>query len=241
MAALVVGTTAAYIILDEPLPEGEIGQAADDLALEMLTAIQHQAWENTQAVEWNFPGGHYFLWDRTRHYVMAEWDENKVLLHLKDRKGIAWTNGQQIDPANRDALLEEAWKLWANDSFWLNAPAKVFDPGTVRKLVKLKNDERGLLITYTSGGVTPGDSYLWIMGKDGLPRKWKMWVQIIPIGGMAFTWEKWEKTATGAMIATYHDNPIFGIEITGLKTANTLSEITEGKDPFSALDAMLAE
>jgi hypothetical protein len=86
------------------------------------------------------------------------------------------------------------------------APYKVRDPGTERKVVNTKMG-KGLLVTYTSGGVTPGDSYLWILDQNNRPVKWKMWVSIIPLGGLEFTWEDWQKHE-GAWFAPTHVGPL---------------------------------
>ena len=234
LGLIILSGVVAYIAIDEPLPEGQAGEKADALALQILEAIQAEAWENTGAVTWRFPGNHHYIWDKKRHFVLAEWEQNRVLFDVKTKKGIAYTAGQKVDKENNDALVEEAWKIWVNDSFWLNAPAKVFDAGTRRALVEAEG-RQALLVTYTSGGVTPGDSYLWILNEDNLPIKWKMWVSIIPIGGIEFTWEDWQTTQTGAYIATLHANPLFSIEITDLETADTLEALTGGTDPFQEL------
>ena len=99
-----------------------------------------------------------------------------------------------------------------NDSFWLVAPYKVFDLGTERRIVNYKNKE-ALLITYTSGGTTPGDSYLWILDEKFFPTSYKMWTSIIPIGGVSATWSDWKKTDSGTLLPTKHILSLFGMEI----------------------------
>ena len=111
----------------------------------------------------------------------------------------------------KDQLLEKAWKQFANDSFWLVAPFKIFDPGTERLLVDLEDNKKGLLVTYTSGGVTPGDSYLWILNENNIPIAYKMWVNIIPVGGVEFKWTDW-RDFNKIKMPTNHIGP-FGVEL----------------------------
>lgn len=54
------------------------------------------------------------------------------------------------------------------------APYKVFDKGVERTLIKTKNNKDVLLVTYTSGGSTPGDSYLWLLDDNEKPNAFKI-------------------------------------------------------------------
>ena len=56
----------------------------------------------------------------------------------------------------------------------------------------------------TKGGDTPGDSYLWILDRSGIPRSFKLWVKIIPIDGLEVSWENWKKTNSGALLPSLH-------------------------------------
>jgi len=117
----------------------------------------------------------------------------------------------------------------------LNAPAKVFDPGTSRSIVELKDGTQGLLLSYSSGGVTPGVAYLWLLDEQGLPQKWKMWVSIIQIGGVEATWDDWTTLSTGAKVATNHKLGPLNLTITELKAAQSWQELGLEQDPFAAL------
>jgi len=232
--ALVALAVVGYFVWNEPLPEGKASAEADTLASNMLKAINHKAWEATGAVQWSFPGGHEHLWDKKRHMARVRWDDYEVLLQLDSIKGIAFEEDKRItDEEKSQELIQKAWEYWANDSFWLNAPNKVFDPGTERKIVEQENGVPALLITYTSGGVTPGDSYLWLLDENQRPKAWKLWVNIIPVGGVEFSWEGWQSLESGAQIATLHQG-LLDIEIENVKSAAHVEELT-GEDPFAQL------
>ena len=89
---------------------------------------------------------------------------------------------------------------------------KAFDPGTSRALLKLPNGNDGLLVHYNSGGVTPGDTYLWHLDENGLPVAWQMWVGIIPVGGMQFSWEDWTNPPL-PRLAQQHNGSLLSVPI----------------------------
>lgn len=237
LAIIIAAIGLLFLLNNESMPEGKTGPEADKLAEKVLTAINKTAWDTTGAITWNFAGRHDFIWDKTRHLTQVTWEDNKVLIDLKNVTGIAYKNGTAIaDKTENDKMVKTAWSYWANDSFWLNAPAKVFDNGTTRSIVKLEDGSDGLLITYASGGVTPGDSYLWKLDENGLPKSYKMWVKIIPLGGVEATWEDWQTTSTGAKIAGKHQLGPMEIMVTKVKATANLAELTGGEDIFSALN-----
>ena len=112
--------------------------------------------------------------------------------------------GKSLPKDEGKAIVEKALAYFNNDSFWLVAPSKVFDAGTTRSIVVLEDGTEGLLITYNSGGTTPGDSYLWKLNPNGFPNSYKMWVKIIPIGGLEATWDDWMVVESGAFLPKSH-------------------------------------
>ncbi|TDF39281.1 hypothetical protein EYS14_07080 [Alteromonadaceae bacterium M269] len=231
---LVTGLFVYVKVKSKPLPSGDAGPAAEALAHEMLGAINHEAWLKTGAIRWNFGGRQQHLWDRERHVAKVEWENIQVLINLSTREGIVYQDGQELSEG-KEQYLEQAWAHWANDSFWLNPISKVFDDGTSRQLITMEAGLRGLLITYSSGGVTPGDSYLWVVDNSGLPVRFDMWVSIIPIDGFEASWEDWTTLDTGVKVSQKHDLSIFQLELTDIKAAATLAELENGHDPFAAL------
>lgn len=220
--------------LDEPRPSGEPGAAAEALAREMVAAVDGESWERTGAVRWSFRGERHHLWDRRRQLARIAWDEVEAFVDLTTREGVAFRDGERVGGEEGEELVDEAWKAWINDSFWLNPVVKIFDQGTTRSLVEVENG-RGLLVEYASGGATPGDAYLWIVGDDGLPRAWKMWTSNLPLGGVEASWEGWKTLATGARVSTRHALAIGELEMVDVEAAPTLAELVEGEDPFHLL------
>jgi hypothetical protein len=95
-----------------------------------------------------------------------------------------------------------------------------------------------LLIRYASGGVTPGDSYVWIPDESNRPRAWRLYVKVIPVKGLQSTWEGWITLPTGALISTEHK--MLGgmatmVHIGNVAGASTLAELEPGNDPFAPL------
>jgi len=235
IGVLVVAGGIALWIAHEPRPEGTEGAEADALAERMLDAINYTAWDTTRWVQWTFAERHSFVWDKERHLVQVTWKNNRVLLNPNEISGKTYVNSKEIQDESAKKLVQKAWEYFANDGFWLNAPAKAFDPGTSRSIVERKDGTQGLLITYSSGGVTPGDAYLWVLDEQGLPQKWKMWVSIIPIGGVEASWTDWTTLSTGAKVATNHKLGPVHLTVTNLKAAQSWEELGLTEDPFATL------
>ncbi|MGM0582270.1 MAG: hypothetical protein ACQETL_16445 [Bacteroidota bacterium] len=228
-----------YFIIDEDLPQGEKGEKAEQLADKMLEAVNDSAWQEIAVVKWNLGGGRGLVWDKERHWAKVSWDNYDVFIKLDSKTGVAFAKGKQVERDEvLNKLLNDAYEIWANDSFWLNPITKIRDTGTERRFVNQKDENLdGLLITYKSGGVTPGDSYLWLIDKEsGMPESVKMWVQIIPVGGVEFSWENWHTTSGGAKIAQTHES-IFTINLSELKTWTSIAAYPE-KDEFLVLDGI---
>ena len=202
---IIIGLFAFYLIKNESLPEGESGPEADRMALNMMSSLNKTAWDSTHQVSWTFKGIHHYEWNRVENAVLVKWSGNEVLLHPDQGTGeILNSKAEKLRPETEDKLIAQAYDFFNNDSFWLYAPFKAFDPGTARSIVTLNDGRTGLKITYASGGSTPGDSYVWILDENNKPTSVKMWVSILPLGGMEFTWENYMELASGALIAQDH-------------------------------------
>ncbi len=207
---LIVAGGVYYFAKNESLPEGKTGKEADELAHKMLNAINHKAFKNTETLKWSFRNKHFYTWNKQEDIVHISWANYKVTLYTKEfQKSELYIDGKL---SKNNELIKEAQDYFNNDSFWLIAPHKILDAGTERRIVKHK-DKDALLITYTSGGSTPGDSYLWILDENYFPTSFKMWTSIIPIGGVEASWSDWKKTDSGIKLPTKHKLSLMGLEI----------------------------
>ncbi|MDT0539817.1 hypothetical protein [Croceitalea sp. P059] len=212
VTGIIIGLGLLLLILfgwikSESLPEGSKSQEADLLANKMLTALNIEAYKNTRFLEWTFRNGaNQFVWDKELGICVVKWDTYEVRLNLNNTsQNKVIENGVAINTNDKQKLIKKALSYFNNDSFWLVAPYKIFDKGTERSIVDLEDGSKGLLITYTTGGDTPGDSYLWLLNKNGFPNSYKMWVSVIPIGGLKASWDDWIITESGAFLPKTHE------------------------------------
>lgn len=206
-----------YFKYNEELPVGITGEPAEQLATKMLNALDYDAYKNTDFIEWTFSKRHHYKWNKAENTCEVYWKAYQVNLDLSDiSKSEAFQNDLKIDENSSKDLIEKAVSYFNNDSFWLVGPYKVFDSGTKRSLVTLDDGSEALLVTYSSGGTTPGDSYLWHLDAAGKPISFQMWVDILPIEGLEASWSDWTTTESGAQLPTFHKFMIIGVEITDI-------------------------
>ena len=199
----ILATVLYCFAKNESLPSGTPGKEADELAKKMMSAINKSAFDSTEILTWSFRDKHHYVWRNQEGLVDVSWNNTSVTVNLNDYS-------KSIGESPK--LIETAINFFNNDSFWLVAPYKVFDDGVERSIVKVDNKD-ALLIKYTSGGTTPGDSYLWILDENYVPVSFKMWTQIIPIGGVSATWNDFITSGSGIKLPTSHTLSLFGIKI----------------------------
>jgi len=233
---LAIGGFIAIKVISEKEPAGQAGDAADQVANAVLAKLNKPAFDTIPYLRWEFfrPGQKYF-WDKKNNIAIIEWDDNKVIMQLDSQKAVAFTAGIAQEGETKEKLKAKAWSNWCNDSFWMIAPFKLFDAGTTREIVEFEDEKQsgvGLHVKYNSGGVTPGDSYLWSIGKDKIPTGYKMWTSIIPVKGMYASWSGWEEHM-GALLSTQHEIAGKAMEMKQVKAGNHWSEFGYDSDPFN--------
>jgi len=199
--------------LSKPLPESFTGPEADQFARDVQEALNITGYEALGEIQFSFRDHHY-LWNKAEERVLVSWEDYQVDLILSEIENSKILQGGK--ESNRADLIEKAKAFFYNDSYWLVAPFKFFDPGVVRSLVETDNGSKALLITHTSGGVTPGDSYLWYFDEKLVPTHFELWVSIIPIKGVSATWSSWV-SKQGVLFSTLHKLGPLEITIGDLK------------------------
>jgi hypothetical protein len=219
--------------ISKPTPTGQQGLKAEQLTDKIQTAINQKAWDTTAAVSFSFRGSHHYLWDKKRSLVQVEWDDKKVLYNNKNLEGVAYENDKKLTNSEKTAAINKANDYFNNDSFWLIAPFKLRDAGTIRSIV-MQDEKEALMITYASGGSTPGDSYIWLVDENYIPKTWRMWVSIIPVGGIETSWEDWKTFQNNLQIATSHKG-LLDLKLQNIQIGQSIKEINNGIDPFASL------
>ncbi len=229
LAITVIGLIAIYHYASEDLPSGTKGPEATALAQKMMDACKADAWDQTRLVQWTFAGRNTYLWDRSRSLVQLSNRNGSFIINSSTGEGVSklTADGNQISSSE----AEDAWANFCNDSFWLIAPLKVMDLNIEREIVQT-DEGTALLVHYTTGGVTPGDSYLWHLSEDGLPYAMQMWTQSPPLNGIRTSWTDWQQLHTGVLIATKHMLGKANVAISNLKSGSELAELEITSDPF---------
>lgn len=122
------------------------------------------------------------LWDKTRNRARVEWeigtDSTAVALLDLTRStpeapvGEVYVDGEASAP--EDSLLSQAYGRFINDSYWLLAPLKTFDPGVNRGIAadSARDGSDVLTLSFGDVGITPGDRYWLRIDPNGLLQTW---------------------------------------------------------------------
>ena len=202
----------AYFKYNEKLPQGEIGIEADALATKMQNALNINAFNNTQYIEFTSLSRRHYEWEKSNDICKIYWKDFKVELNLKNfDSSAAFIHSFKVTGGQREKLNKKAIKYFNKDMFWLTAPYQAFKKGVERKIVKTKDNTNALLITHPKEDNTPIRSYLWILDSSGKPIAFKMWGPSVLINGMEASWSDWTTTESGAQFPTFHKILLFGI------------------------------
>ena len=200
---------------------------ADAVGHELIAAMGGMpAWEKARQFRFDFvvvkegkPVARFsHLWDRyTGDYRLSGTDKSgapyTVLFNVNTKGGKAFVNGRAAEADKQAQLLENAYGRFINDTYWLLAPWKIFDPGVRLAYDGEKPCPGGgtcdvLKLSFDEVGLTPKDVYWMWVSRDG--HRMVQWQYVL--GGAAdppttAAWKDW-KTMGG--IALSMDKPMSG-------------------------------
>ncbi len=147
---------------------------ADTVAMMAYEASGGDAWDDVRylrfdfAVESNGQRGptRRHLWDLSSGDYRIEWPAGDdttvtVMLNVDTRAGNVYLNDVPVEGDRADQILQSAYSRHINDTYWLMAPHKVFDPGVNRAYVADSSSAGAevLQLSFDNVGLTPGDRY----------------------------------------------------------------------------------
>src|SRR5262245_37159898 len=193
---------------------------ADAVGKELIAAMGGMpAWEKARLFRFDFVvvregkevARFAHAWDRyTGDYRVSGVDKAGApyvaLFNVNTKQGRAWVNGVSVDGADKDKRLESAYGRFINDTYWLLAPWKIFDPGVHLTYDGEKACPGGgtcdvLRLSFENVGLTPKDVYWMWVTRDG--RHMIQWQYVL--GGASdppttAQWKDWRNTG-GLMLS----------------------------------------
>lgn len=144
------------------------------------------------------------LWNRRTGDYRVEWtagadSQYVALFNVDSREGQVYRNGTALDSLENAEALQQAYRGFINDTYWLLAPTKMFDPGVQRTYVPDSADAGVdvVRLSFQDVGLTPGDQY-W-MYVDQQTGRLDRWDFVLQGGGEGrFRWTGYEPHPTAA-------------------------------------------
>ena len=170
-----------------------------------------QRWDALRGLRWSFEVSSNDTVRSVRHH---SWDKytgwhkvsgktragvDYLFIHkLNSDEGMAWMGGAKIEGDSLKKLLKRSNSLWINDSYWMQMPYKLRDPGVTLKYAGSKRlgdyvyDK--LALSFDKVGDTPGDHY-WVYVNRANHRidRWDMVLQGSQPPPDSYTWDDWEQ------------------------------------------------
>jgi hypothetical protein len=158
------------------------------------------------------------FWDRwTGRYRVEGEDAHgvawKAYLNVNTKEGDYWVNGAKAEGEARAKGLENAYGRFINDTYWLLAPWKIFDPGVKLEYVGEVKDAAGracdeIKLSFDSVGLTPKDVYWMDVDKSShIMNEWKFVLNGGNDPPTLVEWKDWRKFG-GIMLSV--SKPIIG-------------------------------
>lgn len=153
--------------------------AIADSVVMMMGGREH--WDQVQFIRWNFFGRRTLYWNKWNGDVRIEIPSKQLLLltNLNTGRGHVYRNQTELlQPDTISYFMDRAYKIWANDSYWLIMPFKMHDAGVRLVYLGHAEDSAGvscqkLELTFENVGVTPENKYhIYVDRKSYLVTQW---------------------------------------------------------------------
>lgn len=229
----------SLVLLGAAACAGETGDEASNPAYAWHDSVMaalggERAWERTRYLKfrWNVYRDGALVSDRTHHWDRFDGDYRldmmvggsdaqhpvTVLFNVNTRDGAAYMGAERVDDAMADSLVERAYAMFINDSYWLLMPYKWRDPGVRLEYLGPESDEDGdwqvFHLSFEGVGLTPGDQY-WVYVSDDAPHlvgKWRYHLQSMDERGSFIYWRNWQPFGD-IMLATLREGSTGGFRI----------------------------
>ncbi|MBX0333869.1 hypothetical protein K3G39_11540 [Pontibacter sp. HSC-14F20] len=137
-----------------------------------------KGWNDTRYLAWTF-NDQYQVWDKHQNLFRWEQDSLVAIINIDTKDGKVYVEGQELQNSEeKQKLLERAYALWINNSYWLVMPFKLQDEGVTLRYVGEEQTMDGapadvLEMTFAQVGLTPQNKYkLWVDKEQGLVAQW---------------------------------------------------------------------
>jgi hypothetical protein len=168
---------AAALGAQNPPADGFDAAGSDARAIAVADEVMEAmggraAWDATRFLSWNFFGMRTHVWDRFTGDLRYQVGDTLVLANIHSKEGRAFQDGEEVTDADERAkLLDQTYKAWVNDSYWLLMPYKLKDSGVTLRYQGEGTMADGraadvLQLTFEGVGVTPENKYDVYVSKD---------------------------------------------------------------------------
>lgn len=246
VAFILVAISATIIVIltvttERTIPEGVAGPEASALLQKMEEATGIDDWNKLAAISFTFSrnGNSHFV-DKGRGFIEViftkETQKTRVQYAKENMFCSAWVDEKEIPQEESAPYCERAYRAHINDYFWLNPIPHFRSTGAVSEKVK----ENELLVRFESGGVTPGDSYLFYLDSQGTPVGFRIWAQVLPLRGIRFSFDDWVTVAGKARVSRLHKSFYRNVSLQNIQGFREYPTIETG-DRFASLLQMMKE
>jgi hypothetical protein len=202
-----------FVLAPAPAARAANDPKADEVGRSMIQAMGgNAAWERARYFRFDFTvvrdgkkiASFAHAWDRwTGRYRVEGEDAHgvpwKAYFDVNSRQGTYWVNGAKAEGQTSAQGLENAYGRFINDSYWLLAPWKIFDPGVHLAYVGPVRDAAGnacdeIKLSFDGVGLTPKDVY-W-MDVDTASHLLTQWKFVLNGGNdppTVVAWKEWKK------------------------------------------------